>query len=79
MNGDNMAFATKLEILKRNGYEIFEKGENGIKSIEIVYTNDRIIIEFNDSSEWDYKIISFNSVDSFKFSEEKQQGDKIFS
>lgn len=72
-----MAFATKLEILKRNGFEIFEKGENGVKSIEIVYKKDRIIIEFDDSSEWDYKIILFNSIDSFKFTKEEPQEAKV--
>ena len=65
-----MTFATKLEIIKRNGNEIYEKDVNGVKSIEIIYKRDRIIIEFDDSSEWDYKIISFNSMDSFQFSEE---------
>ena len=43
-----------------------------LDSIEIIYPDDRIIIEFNTDSEWDCKIISFSSVDSFQFLEEKQ-------
>jgi hypothetical protein len=67
-----MTFATKLEILKRNGTELFETGINSVRSIEIGYADDRIIIEFDANSEWDYKIISFYSIDSFQFLEEKQ-------
>jgi hypothetical protein len=68
-----MTFARKLEIIKRNGIVMFEKGIDGIKSIEIVYENDRIIIEFDNGSEWDYKVITFNSLHSFQFSKEVLQ------
>ena len=68
-----MTFATKLEIIKRNGNEIFEKGFNGVKTIEIIYKKDKVIIQFDNSSEWDYKIISVNSLDSYQFSEEEPQ------
>ena len=64
-----MTFATKLELIKRNGNEIFEKGLNGVRSIEIIYKKDKIIIEFDSSSEWDYRIISVHSLDSYQFSE----------
>ncbi len=72
-----MTFARKLEIIKRNGTVMFEKGFDGIQSIEIIYDNDRIIIEFDNSSEWDYKIITFDSLDSFRFSEEVLQSEII--
>jgi hypothetical protein len=68
-----MTFATKLEIIKRNGNEIFEKGLNGVRSIEIIYKKDKVIIEFDNSSEWDYRVISVNSLDSYQFSEEESQ------
>jgi hypothetical protein len=68
-----MTFARKLEIIKRNGNEIFEKGLNGVKSIEVIYKKDKVIIEFDDSLEWDYRIISVNSLDSYQFSEEEPQ------
>ena len=68
-----MSFATKLEIIKRNGNEIFEKGLNGVSTIEIIYKKDKVIIEFDNSSEWDYRIISVNSLDSYQFTEEKPQ------
>ena len=67
-----MTFATKLELIKRNGNEIFEKGLNGVRSIEIIYEKDKVIIEFDNSSEWDYKIISVHSLDSYQFSEEPE-------
>ena len=63
-----MTFATKLEIIKRNGNEIFEKGLNGVNFIEIIYKKDKVIIEFDNSSEWDYRVISVNSLDSYQFS-----------
>ena len=68
-----MTFATKLEIIKRNGNEIFEKGLNGVRSIEIIYKKDKIIIEFDNSSEWDYRVISVHSLDSYQFTEEEPQ------
>jgi len=68
-----MTFATRLELIKRNGNEIFEKGLNGVKSIEIIYKKDKIIIEFDKSSEWDYKIISVHSLDSYQFSKEQPE------
>ena len=67
-----MTFATKLKIFKRNGIEIFETGVDNVRSIEILYTDNRIIIEFDTKSEWDYKIISIYSLDSFQFLEEEQ-------
>ncbi len=72
-----MTFARKLEIIKRNGTVMFEKGFDGIQSIEIIYENDRIIIEFDNSTEWDYKVITFDSLDSFRFSEEVLQSEII--
>lgn len=68
-----MTFATKLELIKRNGNEIFEKGLNGVRSIEIIYKKDKIIIEFDNSSEWDYRVISVHSLDSYQFSEEEPE------
>ena len=67
-----MTFATKLKIFNRNSTELFETGVDDVRSIEIIYTDDRIIIEYDTDSEWDYKIISFSRVDSFQFLEEKQ-------
>lgn len=67
-----MTFASKLKIFNRNSTELFETGVDDVRSIEIIYPDDRIIIEFDTDSEWDCKIISFSSVDSFQFLEEKQ-------
>jgi hypothetical protein len=69
----DMTFARKLEIIKRNGNETFEKGLNGVRSIEIIYKKDKVIIEFDDSLEWDYRVVSVNSLDSYQFSEEETQ------
>jgi len=68
-----MTFATRLELIKRNGNEIFEKGLNGVRSIEIIYKKDKVLIEFDNSSEWDYRVISVNSLDSYQFSEEESK------
>ena len=61
--------AVKLQIIESQNSVYFEKGKDGIKSIEINEDNSIIKVEYNDP-ECDYLIIPFNKLKSFKFKQE---------
>ena len=61
--------ALKLQIIESQNSVYFEKGKDGIESIEIIEDNSIIKVEYNDP-EWDYLIIPFNKLKSFKFKQE---------
>lgn len=67
--GDEMAQAIKLQIIGDKDTIDFEKGKDKVKSIEIKEERGIIKIEFTDP-EWDYLIIPFNTLMSFKYKEE---------
>ncbi len=61
--------ALKLQIIESQNSVYFEKGKDGIESIEINEDNSIIKVEYNDL-EWDYLVIPFNKLNSFKFKQE---------
>ncbi len=61
--------AVKLQIVESQNSVYFEKGTDGVESIEINEDNSIIKVEYNDP-EWDYLIIPFNKLNSFKFKQE---------
>jgi len=61
--------AVKLEIIEYEDRLYFEKGKDGVESIEINEDNSIIKVKYN-NPEWDYLVIPFNTLRSFKFKQE---------
>jgi hypothetical protein len=64
-----MTKALKLEIIEHQDRLYFEKGKDRIVSIEINEDNSIIKVKYDDP-DWDYLIIPFNTLRSFKFKQE---------
>ena len=64
-----MTKAVKLEIIEYEDRLYFEKGKDGVESIEINEDNSIIKVKYN-NPEWDYLVIPFNTLRSFKFKQE---------
>lgn len=64
-----MVLAVKLQIIGDKDTIDFEVGKDGVKSIEIKEEKAIIKIEFSDP-DWDYLVIPFNTLMSFKYKEE---------
>jgi hypothetical protein len=62
-----MINASKVEIIDKEGLEIFEIGRGAIGNIGIDEENQIIKIKYDSNSDWKYLVIPFSNLLSFHF------------